>query len=193
MDCPWWVCSLEAGFTVQCRQLLWMCCCWKGQIILWWSDWHWQDWSCGWWVDAKPVGKKIKLPLEKPSWWLPLRGLLLCWILAVFLSVHEFPLVAWNRSSAGNKYMSCSRQSIYWPGFCLFSFFVSNINLIPVFILCSFLLISIYLLYAFFSNPLLVWGLAATAPCADPAQHSDGESRRRLDGSGRIPGQKRSV
>lgn len=84
--CPWWVCSLEAGFTVQYWQLQWICWSWKWKELLWRSHWQWQDWSCDWWVDAKPVGKQIKLLLEKPRKLLPLLGFLLCWISKVFCS-----------------------------------------------------------------------------------------------------------
>lgn len=38
-----------------------------------------------------------------------------------------------------------------------------------------------------------VWRLSAAAPGEDPAQHRHGESRRRMDGIGRVPGEERSL
>lgn len=35
--------------------------------------------------------------------------------------------------------------------------------------------------------------LSAAASGQDPAQHCDGEGRRRLDGTGRVPGEERPV
>lgn len=92
--------QLWAGFTVPCWccDPLWFCWCWKWNIVL-----RWQDWSCHQRVD---VGKEIKLLMEKfrnncagTSALLNVKTS----FIAVFQLVHEFPVVAWNRSSVGIK------------------------------------------------------------------------------------------
>lgn len=87
--------------------------------------------------------------------------------------------------------LSCLFLPFYLPIFLLiFSLILRLCSLISLALISPHFSSSLPPFYFFTSS---VRRLSAAASGEDFAQHGDGESRRRLDGSGRVPGQKWSM